>query len=357
MDSSRSSRWAPAVSIAVSSVASVKRRRRPRLLLEGLHPRDALRLAGGEVRRQLGLVPPVAVARLALRPGRARGGRLEGLPPRLLNRRARAVEAVHARRGAAIHPRDHGRHGENVLVVPRHQQPAADEVVDEALVAGEVHPDRGNGGREEGVVVGHLGVVHEATAERALAGPRGEERRVGPGDRRHHRRQGGGHVAGQVPAVGPRVGEELPGLVERLRGGQRRLRRESTNAVRVPLQLGEVVEKRRGDPARLLLDRLHLRASRPHAPDDLTRLDPVLRQAPGLRGRPVTAEPRAAVGRRHRLRDRAERGRHLEVVLGHEGAYRLLALDQEGQGRGLDPPDREELAMRERRRPGEVHPH
>ena len=107
-------------------------------------------------------------------------------------------------------------------------------------------------------MVGDLRVVDEAPAERALAGPGGEERRVGPGDRRDDRGQRRGDVAREVAAVGARVAEELLLLVERLRDVQRLLRREAEEPVGVALQLGEVVEERRREPARLRLDRLDL---------------------------------------------------------------------------------------------------
>ena len=123
------------------------------------------------------------------------------------------------------------------------------------------------------------------------------------------------------------------------------------------LQLGEVVEEGRREPARLRLGGLHLGPPAPHPLDDGLRLDTVLRQPAGLGGRPFAAEPGPAVGMVRRPRLRREHCHDLEVVLGHEGADRLLALDEEGEGRGLDAADREELAVGERRRSREVHPH
>ena len=63
--------------------------------------------------------------------------------------------------------------------------------------------------------------------------------------------------AGQVPRVGPRVGDEL-GLVEGLGRLERGVGRQPVAAVHVALQLGQVVELRRQVPLLLAVD----------APDD-----------------------------------------------------------------------------------------
>jgi hypothetical protein len=48
-----------------------------------------------------------------------------------------------------------------------------------------------------------------------------------------------------MPAVGPRIREQLVPLVERLRGVERGFRGRAEEPVRVALQLGQVVEERR----------------------------------------------------------------------------------------------------------------
>jgi hypothetical protein len=55
------------------------------------------------------------------------------------------------------------------------------------------------------------------------------------------------HVLGQVPRVGARIGDQL-GLVQRLRGLQRRGGRQSETAVHVALQFGQIVQLRRLRP-------------------------------------------------------------------------------------------------------------
>ena len=57
-----------------------------------------------------------------------------------------------------------------MIVVPGAQQAAADQIVDLALVGGEIAAlGRGRGG-DDGVVVGDLGIVDEAPSQRTLAG-------------------------------------------------------------------------------------------------------------------------------------------------------------------------------------------
>ena len=175
--SSRSSRVRPAVSMAVSRVASVNRR-------------------GGRVRRATASASTTAAARPGVRPGgkagpsslrsfgrpslragsapRAvrgtlRGRGLEHLPADLVHDRAARVEAIdHGIGPGAAHPRDHGGDGEDVLVVPGHEQAPADQVVDAPLGRRERQALGGNPGGEEGVVIGDL-ARRRRTAWRAAA--------------------------------------------------------------------------------------------------------------------------------------------------------------------------------------------
>ena len=104
------------------------------------------------------------------------------------------------------------------------------------------------------MVVGDLGIVDEAAAERALAGAGREVFAVRLGDGRDDAREGAGHVLREVAAIGARIADELVALVERLRGIERLLRAEAEEAVGVALQLGEIVERRRRHALRLRVD-------------------------------------------------------------------------------------------------------
>ena len=96
---------------------------------------------------------------------------------------------------------------------------------------------------EQGVVVGHLAVVHAAAGQfvpvRHLAYPFGIAAQEGEqlGDF-------GKDIFGDVAAAGARIGNELL-LIELLRYLQRLLRREAVLGVGFLLQGGEVVEQRR----------------------------------------------------------------------------------------------------------------
>ena len=204
------------------------------------------------------------------------------------------------------------------------------------------------------MVVADLRVVDEATTEGPHTRSGRERRAILVGHGRHHRTEAGGDVAREVAAVGARVGQQLVVLVERLRGRERLARRQTVQAVHVPLQLGQVVQQRRREAPRLGRDRFHLGAARAHAFDDPLRLDAVGRKPPRLGRRLLAAEPGAAVlaavsglG--------GETADHLEVVLGDELADRLLALDEQRQRRCLDATDREELAARQRGGSRQVH--
>ena len=67
-------------------------------------------------------------------------------------------------------------------------------------------------------------------------------------------RQRRGDVLREVAAIGARIAEQLVAFVERLRRVQRLLRAEAVEAVGVALQLGEIVERRRGHALRLRFD-------------------------------------------------------------------------------------------------------
>ncbi len=142
-ESSFSSSVLPAVSMAVSSVASVKRLGARVFLRTALGVEDVLRLvrarSGGQ--RLLGLRPSL----------RSSGLDVENLPADLLDGGAGGVIAVDI--GAVGDGGDDGGHRPDVIVVPGAEQAAADEVVDLVLrpATGRVAGRRGGG--DDGVVV------------------------------------------------------------------------------------------------------------------------------------------------------------------------------------------------------------
>src|SRR5204863_10050929 len=96
-------------------------------------------------------------------------------------------------------------------------------------------------------------------------------------------------VPGQVPRGRARVRDRLPALVERLRGLERAAGGEPEAPVRVALQRGQVVEKRRTLGLLLPLDRL----DRPVLAGDL--LDDLVGARAFLEPRLVALEPEALV--------------------------------------------------------------
>jgi hypothetical protein len=188
-----------------------------------------------------------------------RGVGLDHLPPRLDDHRSGRPEAVEdaarcgrspagtggsgfgAPRPALDHRDDRRRRGD-VVVVPGREEATDDEVIELLLVGTEAARHRWR--RNDRVVIRHLRVVHEPRAERPLGRPFREERPVLRLERADDARQRRGHVAREVPAVGPRVGDRLSLLVEPLRHLERLLRAPSEEPVRVPLQLRQVEELR-----------------------------------------------------------------------------------------------------------------
>ena len=109
-------------------------------------------------------------------------------------------------------------------------------------------------GRDDRVVIAHLGVVDDPPGE-------GEGLQVQLADLDRLERlqigQDAGdlalHVVAQVARVGPRVADQLV-LVQRLGRLERGVGRHPVPAVHVALQLGQVVQLRRRDPLRLPVD-------------------------------------------------------------------------------------------------------
>ena len=142
-----------------------------------------------------------------------------------------------------------------MIFVPRAQQPAADQVVDLALVGvSEIAAPAWVAGRDDGVVVGDFGVVHEAAAQRTLAGAGRKVLAIGPAIAVDDARQRLRDILREVAAVGTRIADQLVPFVEGLAGIERLLRAEAVQPVGVALQFGQVVEQRRGHALRLCFD-------------------------------------------------------------------------------------------------------
>jgi hypothetical protein len=292
----------PAVSIAVSRVRLAVARRAAGSACGSLGGLEhALRLAAREAGGQ-GLIGvgirggrPGLVARLGRRFAVAD---VEDLPAGLLDGGAAALVVVDDRRGA-VWRGDRGDHGGrriHVVVVPRGEQAAADQVVDLLLVGREPAAGRG-GGREDGVVIGDAGVVDESPAERGGAGAGRDQAGIAALHGGDDGGQRGGDGGRQVAAVGPRIADQLVPLVERLGHVEGLLRAEAVQAVGVALQLGEVVQqRRRRSTARLGLDRLDRGLSGARAGDDRAASAPSAGGACASRGRRPC---RPAGGRNH----------------------------------------------------------
>ena len=218
------------------------------------------------------------------------------------------------------------------------------------------------------MVVGDLGVVHIAAAERLLTGSRGEVLLVGLADGVDDPRQGLRHVLRKVPAVGPGIADQLALLVELLGHAQGLAGTEAVEPVGVALQLGEVVEQGWRELAVFRPHRLDggLANERPLA-NRLGQLA-IGRQPASLGGGLLALEPGTFVGRSFALgaglaaiAGWPESGDHLQVVFRHEGADLELSLDHHRQGGGLHPADRESLVVPapegQGAGAGEVHAH
>ena len=156
--------------------------------------------------------------------------------------------------------------------VPRLQEAAIDQVEHLRLSRTIAHA-AGRAGRNDGVVIGDLGIVHEPTRQRFGAGAGREQRLVIAA--RHARRDLGrlaGNIAGEEAAVGAGVRDCLVLLVQRLRYAECALGAEAVQAVGVTLEFGEVVQMWRRLAMPGPLDRDDIGASCPGPCNDLGRL-------------------------------------------------------------------------------------
>src|SRR5918994_6052724 len=185
------------------------------------------------------------------------------------------------------------------------------------------------------MVVGNLGVVHDAFTDRELLfseEPLRERRKVGERPSCFDPLLQATHqVPGEIPARGTRVSDQLPLFVERLGGPQRALGREAKAGVGVALELGQVIEERR-----LLRRRLLLRLA--DGPRPASHLLGYLVRGLSL-GQAVLflLEPYAVVS----TPVPRKAGVDGPELLGLEVFYLPLTVDEELQGRGLDAAHRE----------------
>jgi hypothetical protein len=136
----------------------------------------------------------------------------------------------------------------------RAQEATHHQIVEALVVAGERHAGE-RARRNDGEVVGDPGVVEDAplVLETVLAQRRGRRRVVGEPlavtgtareglERLPHRLA---IVLGQAARAGARVGEQLVPLVAALGRRERATRRPAEAAIALPLQAGEVEQRRR----------------------------------------------------------------------------------------------------------------
>ena len=222
------------------------------------------------------------------------------------------------------------------------QKPFYDEVVEFVFDLGEVF-GRLDGG-DDGEMVGNLGVIEDAFAG---ADPVFRQNPLGKGLVRSllaERTEGLAHgflvILGQCAAIRPRVGDRLVPLIQRLGQLQSALRRKPEPPVGIALQARQIIEQRRrlrgrfgflGDRPRLALALLPEAFGAGGVPEPFRPSlgVPVLLAHEGL------VEPAAAIHP-----GRGGEGRvDLPIVPGAERFDPFLALDHDGQGRGLDPAD------------------
>src|SRR5436309_7590097 len=111
-------------------------------------------------------------------------------------------------------------------------------------------------------MVGYLRVIHETASQRPFTGARRQVLAVWSLDGLDDARQRAGHILRQMPAIGSRIADEFVSLVERLRGIKSLLCAETEQAVGVPLELRQVVQRWRRHALRLSFDGLDRRLAR-----------------------------------------------------------------------------------------------
>ena len=224
-----------------------------------------------------------------------------------------------------------------MLVMPGHQQPPANQIINLLFLRTQPGADRHRGGND-GVMIADLAIIDKARAQWPLPAARCQPGAIGFFNRCDHGRQRTGDCHGQVAAIGARITDQLVLLIKRLGDIQRGLRAEAIQAVGVALQFGEVIQQRRCGAPGFGTARFDHRPTLPGAGHDAFRLLAIGRQALGLGLWARAAKPGTGVGQGV-LRFRRENRHHFPILLGDKGANRQLAFDYHRQGGRLHPPD------------------
>ena len=243
----------------------------------------------------------------------------------------------------------------DVILMPGREQAPADKVEHLPLVRFDRCIRRRDAGGNNGVVIRHLRVIDEATAERTLAGTRREQTRVVWRDGGNDLGECLRDILRQIAAVGARVTDELVAFVERLRQFQSALGAKAVEAVGVPLEFREVIQQWRRHAAYLGVDLLDLCRAAADALDDGLGFVAVGGEFHGRVERLDTGmEPSAFVGL---SLARRECRNHVPVIFGDEIANREFPLHQHGERWGLDAANGEFLVAGQRVGAREVHAH
>jgi hypothetical protein len=133
----------------------------------------------------------------------------------------------------------------DMIVVPCHQQPTADKIIDASFIAAERNLRRVCRRRDDRMVIGDIGIVHKPPTQRTYACPRCKLRLIGTSNRLHHLRQRCGHIRRQMSAIRAGITEQFFGLVQPLGEFERSFGTESPEAIGVSLQFGKIVKQRR----------------------------------------------------------------------------------------------------------------
>src|SRR5271163_4178028 len=132
-----------------------------------------------------------------------------------------------------------------MIVMPQHEQAAANKVVEFALLIGEPAWLHRNRGRNYGVMVADLAVVDITLTQRTFSGSRSQLLPVGSGNSSHDFGNRLRNVGGEIAAVSPGIADEFVLLVERLGQIECLLRAEAVETVGMPLQFSEVIQQGR----------------------------------------------------------------------------------------------------------------
>ena len=264
---------------------------------------------------------------------------VQGTPALRQGRLALGAEAVGAHLG------DHLGGQVFVIRVQGGQQPPAYHVHHPGLPLAEPAHGGELAGGHDGVMVAHLAVVVHAARHGGLG-----QQGIGPGRvGRGHMLQGlahlGGHVPGQVAAVGAGIGDQLMPLVEGLGDVQGLGRGQPHQPVGLPLQGGQVEQLRRRGALLLLAQLGHP----PRLAPDLGahRFGELLVHTAGLLFLRVQPQPLVI----------PEIGPDFVVLLGHEFPNLLVPLGDQVEGGGLHPAQGQQRPVLQAEGPGGVHAH